>query len=125
MRKANSAEITRLIKNTESSFHDTCTIDTKSMTRNGYGEEVAVYTSGSTIACDFALSGGDENKSNDLIVTKTKGTIRLPIETVVTIVDRITLTNHFGKTVTYHFEVISEPVKNIDCLKVDVVFIGV
>lgn len=117
MRKIKSAEANRMISNTAKSFPDRCTIDIKGITRNTFGEEINGFVSGSQIDCGFELEGGN-TKKKELIVTGTRGVFRLPIDSVVTIEDRLTLIKRYNKTVSYTFDVISEPIKNLDCVSV-------
>lgn len=124
MRKLKDAEINRMIDHSAFSFSDTCTIDTKTVTRNDFGEEIATFTSGDDIYCGFELVGGKETQKGELIVTNTQAKFRLPITTTVSIEDRITLKERYNQTVSYTFEIVSEPVKNLDCIVVDAIYIG-
>lgn len=125
MRPLTSTELNRIVSHSADSFSDSCTVDTKTVTRNSFGEEVATFTSGSQIPCGFELVGGEETSIEELIFTKTKGVFRLPMDTVITIEDRITLKSRYNQTVNYTFEVVTEPVKNLDCIRVEGIFIGV
>ena len=117
-----TGEITRMINNTaSSSFTDTCTLDIKSVTRNEFGEEEATYTSGSIISCGFEWLSGTEAVKGELIPTQSKGKFRLPITSVISIEDRITLINRYNQTENLIFNVVSEPLKNLDCLLVEVI----
>ena len=125
MRPLSSPELDRMIVATTRSFPDLCTVDTLSVTRNSYGEEVSVYTPGAQISCGFELVGGAEAPKDELVVTVTRAFFSLPIDTVITLKDRITLQKRYNKTVSYQFDVVSEPVKNLDCVRVECVFVGV
>lgn len=116
MRMITVGEISRMVTNTAFSFSDTCTLNIKSVSRNEFGEEEPTYSSGSNISCGFELVGGDEAHTETIITLGTVGKFRLPIDSVISFEDRITLTKRYDKTVSYIFEVISEPVKNLDCI---------
>jgi len=125
MRPLSSGEINRIISHTQSgSFSDTCTIDVKSVTRDSYGAETATYTAGSQISCGFELLGGSEAPVQELVVTQTRGVFRLPITSAISIEDRITLKKRYNQSVNYVFEVVSEPVKNLDCIRAECVLVG-
>lgn len=125
MRPLSSAEIDRMISTAASSFSDLCTVGVPSVTRNDFGEEVSTFTAGSPIPCRFELVGGSEESKGGLIVTKTRAYFSLPIDTNVSIRDCLTLTKCYGKSVNHRFEVVSEPVKNLDCIRVECVYVGV
>jgi len=125
MRPLSSAEIGRMVNNTASSFPDACTVDVLSTTRNSFGEEVRTFTSGSQISCGFELVGGVEDRSEGLVVTQTRAWFSLPLGTSISIKDRITLKKRYDQAVNHQFEVVSEPLKNLDCVRVECVFVGV
>lgn len=125
MRPLSSAEISRMESTTTASFPDLCTVDILSTSRNSFGEEVRTFTSGSQISCGFELVGGVEDRTNGLIVIHTRAMFNLPLGTTISIKDRITLKRRYNQTVNLQYEVVSEPVKNLDCIRVECAFVGV
>lgn len=77
-----------------------CILQTYAGTVNNYNETEPTWTAGGTITCDFRFVSGAENQREGLLVENYEATIRLPIETVVTDLDRLQMTVIQGQSVT-------------------------
>lgn len=93
MRHFTTTELQRFQSEQVSSLMDTCVVLTYVGVTGDYGYGTPTYTSGTPIPCGF--NGKAREVMQDTQVVLTDGSLRLPLETVVTNLDRIALTHRF------------------------------
>jgi hypothetical protein len=76
----------------ESSFFDSCTVNTVSTSKDSYGELIKTYTAGSPIQCSFTIGSANEKFKDALTVNDEVATIYLPLGTSINNTATITLT---------------------------------
>jgi len=120
MRALQSNELSGLQTAQESAMMDTCIIQAYSSADDDYGEPLASYTDGSAISCGLNNRGGHEVQDSDMTTLITDATIRLPIDTVVKMQDRVQITHRFGVSAVSTYEVVGPVRRGPSGLQVDV-----
>ncbi len=120
MKTLSLAEINSLRKTAGETFLDSCTLDRVVTSGNSYGEIIQSWVSDSEIQCGLEMTGGIEKVSGEVIVVERDAVIRLPLNTLIDIRDRITLTKKYGITVSgIQFEIISLPKIGASAMRLD------
>jgi len=102
-----ATELERMQGTQDSAMQDTCQIGVYSRTFDSFGEPVPLYTYGTAIVCGFDPTGGVEDWRRDMTALNINATVRLPINTVVDVRDRIKIITRFGESITpLTFEVV-------------------
>lgn len=118
MRKIVPTEITRIEATAENTFFDECTVDAYSETYDSYGDILKSWIPGSGIECGFQALNGTETIRGEIVVTNLDAKIRLPIDTVISSQDRITINKRNGVVISgiqYGVENISRGVSCLLC----------
>ena len=81
-------------------YNDTCQIGVYSSTQDSFGYEVPAWTYGVAIPCGFSPLGGRESEGADKTVLRSDATLRLPISTSISKVDRVKIVSRHGETLS-------------------------
>lgn len=122
-----AAELAWMQSDQESAMMDTCVVlNYMDGATDGYGMPVRTWVEGVETACGYdgrrhveqGVPGGTPGAQAEL----TDGRIRLPIDTVINIVDRIRVTHRFGvlQSSAIDYELVGEPRRGPSGLLVDV-----
>jgi hypothetical protein len=89
---------------------DVCSILTRGISTDGYGDEVETFSPGSAVICGFKATSKREVQEQGQIVMA-EAELRLPIGTAVTSKDRVRLTYRLGTLLAspVDYEVIGHP----------------
>lgn len=99
MNKFTAAELARMQATQVGAMQDTCVILDYSST-DDHGEEVPTWTEREVyVDCGLNEKVSREIQQADKTVIKTNGELRLPIETVIDVKDRIQILSRFGQPV--------------------------
>jgi hypothetical protein len=79
---------------------DTCKIGVRSVTYNTTGEPIETFTLGNAMDCGLDMRPGSERHGENMTQVTYDATARLPIGTVINVLDRLTVTHRFGESVT-------------------------
>lgn len=80
----------------ESTFFDLCTIDTSGSSVDDLGDILKTWTSGCVISCGVNFGSGKKRWGEQVVTDEKNVTVRLPIDTVITAEDRITIKSKSG-----------------------------
>lgn len=114
-------ELTRLQQAQENGMMDTCVISRYSAGQiDAYGMPHALWTDGAPTACGLNPSAHREVMDGTQVVL-TDAVLRLPIATLISALDRITLTHRFGVALgtPLDFVVLGEPMRGPSGLRVN------
>lgn len=115
-----SGELTDMQNVQSEHMQDLATVDTYSVTYNSYNEPIEVWTSGSGIDCGVEMTGGVERYKGQFTDLDIDVTLRLPINTTITIVDKVTIYKRYGVAVTpVQYSVIGNPRRGPSGLQVN------
>lgn len=89
-----------------STFFDTCTVDVYSESYDALGDIVKTWTAGSVIFCGVNFQPGKKRWGEEVIVDEKNVIIRLPMDTVITPQDRITVKSKSGTAMNIQCQVI-------------------
>ena len=104
----------------DSHMFDTCAIHT--VTTSGYdeyGQPITSYTTISGISCGVEMTGGTTQYKGQIFPTPVDAILRLPIDTQITIVDTVTITERNGESTSEDYSVISVPRKGTSAIRVN------
>lgn len=93
MRHFTTTELARMQGLQESAMQDTCVVLTHQANTGDYGYGVPGYASGVPIPCGFNPKAREV--MGDTEIALTDGSLRLPLNTAVTNLDRVILTHRF------------------------------
>lgn len=96
MNAITTAEMTRIRAATADTMWDTCKLGTATET-HGTTYDTENISFGSAIACGFKAGGGRE-ANNGSQVPVNAASVRLPLTTTITSIDRVQLISRFGYT---------------------------
>src|SRR5574343_530641 len=90
---------------------DTCLIGVRSVSYNSFGEPIETFTNGSALDCGLDMRPGSERHGENMTQVTYDATLRLPIATVINVLDRVTITHRFGEAVTNIIYRVESPVQ--------------
>lgn len=103
-------ELERMQATQESAMMDLAQVLTRSAGTGDYGYGPATYLAGRSIACGFDPK--PREVMGDTQVEMSDGTLRLPIGTAVTHLDRVKITRRFGSVVPAQtYEIMGQPAR--------------
>lgn len=119
MAKFSTGELNSFQDTQESLLQDTCNIYTYASTQNSYGEPTVTYTVASGIPCGLNMTNGIETYRGSVIKTETDAVIRLPMNTNISVLDKVEITKRFGVTITgLMFEVSEQPRRGVSGIQI-------
>lgn len=90
-------------------MQDTCLIKTRTNTEKSNGEQVPIYSTGTSSICGLDMRPGTFRRGAEMTDIVYDATIRLPHDAAVTLPGLITVTKRFGETLgtALNFEIAS------------------
>jgi hypothetical protein len=113
-------ELAAMKAEVEASMLDFCTIDSANDTAGELNEPVVEYESGELTRCRFRSAASIHNPGPAYVVDGFEGMLRLPLETLVTNRDHVTITHRLGQRLAapMTFAVLGDPVPGLASLEV-------
>lgn len=81
----------------EAAMMDTCVLMRYSEMLDAINHPVPTWTDGPSTICGLDMTGGEEQRGSQRVVARWDATIRLPLDTVIDLRDRIRITHRFGQ----------------------------
>jgi hypothetical protein len=100
MRVFTATELSRMQVTQDSAMMDSCKILAYSAVADDYGNAAETYTAGDEMDCGFDPTANREVMDDTQVVITDVALLRLPIDTVVSNLDRIQITKRHGVAVT-------------------------
>jgi hypothetical protein len=115
-----TAERAALVATMEASMLDTCTVDAYTETAGELNEPSVEYLAGEPTACRYLASGEAFSPGYNASVTSVTGVLHLPLSTVITSRDRVTITKRLGAELDppLQYAVVGDPVPGVASLEV-------
>ena len=99
MRVLTTTELARFRTTQDSAMMDLCVIQTFTEITDTFGQMIRTWTDGDPIAMGIDTRPGSENRTAEMTIVKEDATVRLPIDTTVTIRDRIKVIMRHGSAI--------------------------
>jgi hypothetical protein len=93
----------------ESAMMDTCVLMRHSETLDELRHPVPKWTDGETSVCGLDQTGGSEQRGSNRVVVKWDARLRLPLNTVIDLRDRVRIILRFGRPCTPIIYEVSAP----------------
>lgn len=81
----------------ESAMMDTCVLMRYSEALDAINHPVPTWTDGESMLCGLDMTGGTEQRGSQRVIVRWDAVIRLPLDTVIDLRDRIRITHRFGQ----------------------------
>jgi len=104
-------ELSQMQSDFDGLYNDTCQIGTPTEAADSAGEMIRSYTYASAISCGIEMTGGKERARADGTRTVIDATLRVPVDTTITVEYRVYVTKRHGSTLdtAITFEVVGYP----------------
>lgn len=100
-------------------MQDECTIDRYSVTYDTLGDEIKVFTPSSGVACGVKFTTTKETYKGEYTSLNIDAIIRLPIDTEISPLDRLTITKRFGVVQSgIQYSINGNPLQGVSCIEV-------
>lgn len=114
------SELEAITATVEDSMLDLCTIDAYTEEAGELNEPLVTYVSGRPTACRYRATTGVSRPGSGYELAGIDGVLHLPLDTVITNRDRVTITRRFGQRLTsvHTYDVVGDPSPGIASLEV-------